>query len=192
MQRLHELPVRLGVAAVRPDERLGLVAEQELHVAVERRLETRPLAEGVAEGVELRRGQPAQRGPGGVERLEVPYRAPDRPRRGGDVVLVELPLGQPPLRAEQPEVELHHLGGDQERQLLRGVGDGVLELVQGGGAHVVVVGRAGFEPSVGSPSLASARALRSCSAELLDSWSSLLLRLYSLPWWCVSVCTKIP
>ena len=125
--------------AVRPDHRLGLEAEEELHEAVPVGLEARRLAQLVAEAVELRRREPEQRSPARVQRAEVVHRPADRRHGAVEVVDPEPPLGQLPLAPQQQEPQLHHLGDDEEGRLGGMVGDRPHQPLQRADADVLLV-----------------------------------------------------
>jgi hypothetical protein len=63
-----------------------------------------------------------------------------RRQRVPDPVLAEQSLGLPQLVAGEPEVELHDLADHQEGHLPGVVAERALQLVQGAGLHVRVVG----------------------------------------------------
>jgi hypothetical protein len=142
--------VQRGHGAVRHQHRRGLLAEQELHLAVHAGLEPRPLAERVAEGVELGGRHPGDRPPRGAEAVHVQLAAAQGAHGRAQVVGPQLPLRLPPLEHQQAEVQLHDLGDDQERHLARVVGGLLLQRVQDRGVHVVLVRRRAAEVEFGA------------------------------------------
>ncbi len=129
-QHLGQLGERLRAVVVHPQQRGVLVAEQELQVHEGRGLEARGLAEHRAEGVELLRGHRGQQVPG-LRQHVLDVGAPaQRGQRVRQVVRAQRPLGERPLVPQQAEQQLHHLGGDDERQLGRGLAERVLQAVQ--------------------------------------------------------------
>ncbi len=150
MQGLLQLRVDARGAPVRDQHGGGLLAEQELHPAVHRRLETGTLAEGGAVGVELSGGELGERAPGGIQGLQLAEGTFQRIHRDRDAVLAQGLRRGLPLVDDDREPQLHDLGRDQEDHLARVVRTEVLEvgenvrldvvLVRGGAVEVEVRG----------------------------------------------------
>lgn len=143
LEGLLQLRVDARGAAVRDEHGGRLLAEQELHPAVHRRLEAGALTEGGAVGVELARGELGERAPGGVEGLQFAEGSFQRIHRDGDAVLAEGLRGRLPFVDDDREPQLHDLGRHQEDHLARVVRAQVLEVGEDVRLDVVLVrGRA--------------------------------------------------